>query len=347
MRAVIFEKHGDPEVLTLAEVPRPIPRADEVLVEVRACALNHLDVWTRRGIPGITFHVPHILGNDVAGIVAEVGDLVTHVAPGDRVLLAPGVSCGHCESCLGGDDHLCPRYDILGYGRDGGYAEFVAAPGRNAHPIPRGLSFTQAAAIPLTFLTAWHMLVDRARLRPGEDVLVLAAGSGVGSAAIQVAKLLGARVIATASTDDKLALARDLGADDAINYAAESRFDKTVKRLTDGKGAEVVVEHVGAATWTSSVASLARNGRLVTCGATTGYEATIDIRHLFYKHLALFGSFMGRHAELVALLPFFETGKLQPVVDRVLPLERAGEAHRLMEDRAQFGKLVLAVSDER
>ncbi len=341
MRAVVFREHGGPEVLMVEDVPAPVPRADEVLVEVRACALNHLDIWARRGIPGMTLAMPHILGNDIAGVVAEVGALVSNVAVGDRVLLSPGVSCGRCPQCLAGDDNLCPEYDILGYGRNGGYADLVVAPGRNAHPIPAGLSFEQAAAIPLTFLTAWHMLVGRARLKPGEDVLVLAAGSGVGSAAIQIAKLFGARVIATASNDDKLARARELGADDTVNYADDTVFHRVVKRLTGGKGVEVVVEHVGAATWTSSMASLARNGRLVTCGATTGYEATVDLRHLFYRHLSLLGSFMGRHEELVTLLPFFEDGRLRPVVDRVLPLERAAEAHRLIGERAQFGKLVL------
>lgn len=341
MRAVVFREHGGPEVLVPVRLPRPRPRADEVLVEVRACALNHLDLWTRGGIPGMTFPTPHVLGSDVAGVVAEAGELARNVSAGDRVLLSPGVSCGHCAQCLAGDDNLCPEYDILGYGRAGGYAELVAAPARNAHPIPAGLSFEQAASIPLTFLTAWHMLVGRARVKPGEDVLVLAAGSGVGSAAIQVAKLFGARVVATASTEEKLERARELGADDTINYVEEVQFHKALRRLTGGKGVEVVVEHVGAATWPKSMASLARNGRLVTCGATTGYEAAIDIRHLFYKHLSVLGSFMGRHSELVELLPFFETGQLRAVVDRVLPLERAADAHRLMMDRAQFGKLVL------
>lgn len=341
MRAVVFHEHGGPDVLRLEERPRPKPRADEVLIEVKACALNHLDVWVRKGIPGMSFELPHILGNDIAGVVAETGELVENVEAGDRVLLAPGVSCGHCAQCLAGDDNLCPEYNILGHGPHGGYAEYVVAPARNAHPIPLGLSFEQAAAIPLTFLTAWHMLVGRARIKAGETALVLAAGSGVGSAAIQVAKLHGARVIATASTEEKLRKARELGADDTVNYVESADFHKVVKRLTSGRGAEVVVEHVGAATWEKSMASLARNGRLVTCGATTGYDVRVDVRHLFYKHLALLGSFMGRHDELVELLQFFETGRLKPVVDRVLPLERAAEAHRLMEDREQFGKLVL------
>lgn len=341
MKAAVMREHGGPEVLKIENVPDPVLRADEVLVEVRACALNHLDTWVRRGLPGMTFVMPHILGNDIAGVVREAGELVSHVKPGDEVLLAPGVSCGACPQCLGGDDNLCASYDMLGYGLPGGYAELVAAPARNAHAIPAGLTFEQAATVPLTFLTAWHMLVGRAKVKAGEDVLVLAAGSGVGVAAIQIAKLLGARVIATASTDVKLERAKALGADETINYESSPDFHKAVKMLTAGKGVEVVVEHVGAATWTRSVASLARNGRLVTCGATTGYEATIDIRHLFYKHLSLLGSFMGRHSELVELLPFFADGRLKPVVDRVLPLESASEAHQLMGDRAQFGKLVL------
>lgn len=341
MRAAVIREHGGPDVLRMEDVPEPRIRPDQILVDVRACALNHLDTWVRRGIPGMTFAMPHVLGNDIAGVVREVGPLVRNVAPGDAVLLAPGVSCGACPQCLSGDDNLCASYDILGYGIDGGYAEHVAAPARNAHPIPAGLDFEQAASIPLTFLTAWHMLVGRARVKAGEDVLVLAAGSGVGVAAIQIAKLIGARVIATASTDEKLERARGLGADETVNYEAHADFHKAVRRLTDGKGVEVVVEHVGAATWERSVASLARNGRLVTCGATTGYAAAIDLRHLFYKHLTLNGSFMGRHAEFVELLPFFEDGRLRPVVDRALPLDEAAEAHRLMGDRAQFGKLVL------
>lgn len=341
MKAAVMREHGGPEVLKIETVPDPVLRADEVLVEVRACALNHLDTWVRRGLPGMTFAMPHILGNDIAGVVREAGELVSNVKPGDEVLLAPGVSCGACPQCLGGDDNLCASYDMLGYGLPGGYAELVAAPARNAHAIPAGLTFEQAATVPLTFLTAWHMLVGRAKVKAGEDVLVLAAGSGVGVAAIQIAKLLGARVIATASTEVKLERAKALGADETINYESSPDFHKAVKMLTAGKGVEVVVEHVGAATWTRSVASLARNGRLVTCGATTGYEATIDIRHLFYKHLSLLGSFMGRHSELVELLPFFADGRLKPVVDRVLPLEEAAEAHQLMGDRAQFGKIVL------
>ena len=218
MKAVIFEEHGGPEVLRYADAPEPRIKADEVLVEVRACALNHLDVWVRKGLPGIKIPLPHVLGNDVAGVVREAGELVDWVKPGDEVMLQPGVSCGHCVECLRGRDNMCPRYDIIGYRRDGGYAELVAAPGVNVIPKPQSLSWEEAAALPLVTVTAWHMLVARARVEPGEDVLIHAAGSGVGSVGIQIAKLRGARVIATAGSDEKLQKARELGADEVMNY---------------------------------------------------------------------------------------------------------------------------------
>jgi NADPH:quinone reductase-like Zn-dependent oxidoreductase len=342
MKAVIFNEHGGPEVLKYAEVTEPHIKANEVLVEVRACALNHLDVWARGGLPGIKIPLPHILGNDIAGVVREVGELVTWVGPGDEVMLQPGVSCGHCAECLRGADNLCPEYDILGYRRDGGYAELVAAPGVNVIPKPKGLSWEEAAALPLVTVTAWHMLVTRANVQPGEDVLVHAAGSGVGSIGIQVAKLRGARVIATAGSDEKLAKARELGADETINYTNED-WPKEVRRLTDRRGVDVVFEHTGAETWPGSILSLAKNGRLVTCGATSGFDARTDIRQLFYRHLTFLGSFMGSKAELLDAMKFVERGAIRAVVDRTLPLQEARRAHELMEDRAQFGKLVLVI----
>ncbi|MEW6737105.1 MAG: zinc-binding dehydrogenase [Acidobacteriota bacterium] len=340
MRAVIFRDHGGVDRLEFTEVSDPKIKANEVLVEVRACALNHLDIWTRTGLPGLKAEMPHILGSDIAGVVCEVGELVRHIKPGQAVMLQPGVSCGHCNACLAGNDNLCLEYDILGHRRQGGYAELVAVPAENVIAKPTNLDFNQAAAVPLVFLTAWHMLVGRVNLRAGEDLLVLAAGSGVGSAAIQLGKLLGARVIATASTDEKLARARELGADDVINYEKED-FAVAVRTLTSKKGVEVVFEHTGSQTWPKSVAALARGGRLVTCGATSGYEAITDLRALFAKHLTFYGSFMGSKAELLQVLKFFEQGRLRPVVDQVMPLNDARAAHERMMERHQFGKIVL------
>ncbi|HEX8140628.1 MAG TPA: zinc-binding dehydrogenase [Pyrinomonadaceae bacterium] len=340
MRAVVFKEHGGPEVLQYAEAADPTIKANEVLVEVRACALNHLDVWARAGLPGIEIPVPHILGNDIAGVVREVGPLVNWVRAGDEVMLQPGVSCGHCIECLSGRDNFCPEYDILGYRRDGGYAELVAAPGVNVIPKPKGLGWEEAAALPLVTVTAWHMLVARARVEPGEEVLIHAAGSGVGSIGIQVARLRGARVIATAGSDEKLAKARELGADEVVNYTRED-WPKEVRRLTGKRGVDVVFEHTGAETWPGSIAVLAKGGRIVTCGATSGYDARTDLRQVFYRHLSLLGSFMGSKAELLQAMKFVERGVIRAVVDRTLPLTEARRAHELMQDRAQFGKLIL------
>ena len=340
MKAAIFKHHGGPEVLEYTDVPDPRIRANEVLVEVKACALNHLDIFVRGGMPGIEIPLPHILGNDIAGVVREVGELVTWAKPGDEVMVQPGVSCGHCEACLSGQDNLCREYDIMGYRRDGGYAELVAVPGVNLVPKPAQLSWEEAAALPLVTVTAWHMLVTRVNLQPGENVLVHAAGSGVGSIAIQIAKLRGARVITTASTDEKLEKARELGADLTINYT-QTDWPKEVRRLTDRKGVDVVVEHTGAATWPGSISSLKNNGRLVTCGATSGYDARTDLRQVFFRHLNILGSFMGSKAELLEAMKFVRDGKIRAVVDQVLPLSEARQAHELLENRVQFGKVVL------
>ncbi len=345
MKAVIFENHGGPEVLTFTDVPDPQIKPHEVLIQVRACALNHLDVWVRGGLPGIKIPLPHILGNDIAGLVRDVGGLVTWVNVGDEVMIQPGVSCGHCGECLTGRDNMCDEYDIIGYRRDGGYAELVAVPGVNVIPKPENLSWPEAAALPLVTLTAWHMLVKRANVQPGEDVLVHAAGSGVGSLGIQIARLHGARVIATAGSEDKLEKARELGADETINYTSDD-WPKQVKRLTGGRGVDVVFEHTGEATWPGSILSLKKGGRLVTCGATSGFDARTDLRHVFYRHLTILGSMMGSKADLLAAMRFIESGQIRAVVDRMLPLREARKAHELMEDRAQFGKLVL-VSEAR
>ena len=342
MKAVLFREHGGPEVLRYTEVQDPVAGAGEVLIRVRACALNHLDLWVRRGMPGISIPMPHIGGSDIAGEVAEIGAGVTNVKVGDRVLLSPGISCGRCVHCVRGDDNLCRQYTLFGYGVDGGYAEYLRSPAANVIPIRGSFSFEEAAALPLVFLTAWHMLVTRAQLKPGETVLVLGAGSGVGSAAIQIAKVAGARVIATAGTEAKLQKAKELGADEVFLHSI-THWSREVKRLTDRRGVDVVVEHVGEATWRESVASLAVGGRLVTCGATTGYEGKIDLRFLFSRHLSILGSYMGSKGELYSVLDLVGRGLVKPVIDTVMPLEQAREAHERLEKREQFGKIVLRV----
>lgn len=342
VNAIVIREHGGPGVLRYEELPDPVPGPGEVLVRVRACALNHLDLWTRRGLPGRSVAFPHVLGNDVAGEVVAVGSPLEGVAAGARVMLSPGTSCGRCRMCLAGEDSSCRSYRILGYQLHGGYAELVRCPAANVIALPERIGFEQAAAFPLVFLTAWRMLVTRARVRPGEDVLVWGAGSGVGTAAVQVAKLLGARVIATAGSDDKLARAHELGADATINHRAADVVAE-VKRLTDKKGADVVVEHVGQASWERSILALAQRGRLVTCGATTGPQATTDLRFLFSRQLSILGSYMGSKAELLDAAGFFFAGRLRSVVDSVLPLREARAAHERMEASAHFGKIVLAV----
>lgn len=337
MKAVRFHQHGGPEVLALEDAPDPEPRAGHALVRVRACALNHLDLWQRRGIARVKIPFPHISGADVAG------EVVTGTStPGPRVMLQPGLSCGICPACLAGRDNRCARYDVLGYMSDGGYAELVRVPEANLVPIPAHIDFIDAAAFPLTFLTAWHMLFTRARLEEGEIVLVLAAGSGVGQAALQLARHAGAFVIATAGSQDKLALATKLGADATIDHSTDD-IAAAVKKITAGRGADIVVEHVGRATWDASVRSLARGGRLVTCGATSGHDAAVDLRHLFGRQLSLLGSYMGEKAELLKAARLFFGGIVRPAIDRVFPLADAAEAHRHLESRRPFGKVVLEV----
>jgi NADPH:quinone reductase-like Zn-dependent oxidoreductase len=340
VKAVVFDRCGGPEVLEQRERPDPVIAPDEALVRVRACGINHLDLWVRSGLRGLDIEMPHVLGNDIVGEIEQVGAAVRHVKPGERTLVLPTLSCGACAACLAGDDNLCRSYDVIGRRRNGGYAERVAVPAANCLPYPENLSWERAAAVPLVFLTAWHMLVGRANLRPGEDVLVIGAGSGVGSAALQIAALFGARVIATASGAARLERARALGAHETIDHASEDLAARA-RELTGGKGVEVVFEHVGGPVFERAVDALARNGRLVTCGATAGGKATLDLNLLFGRHLTLLGSWMGRRAELFEALKFVRAGRLVPVVDRVMPLAQAGEAHRLIEGRQHFGKIVL------
>jgi NADPH:quinone reductase-like Zn-dependent oxidoreductase len=340
MKAARIHRHGGPEELVYEDVPEPRIKADEILLRVRACALNHLDLFVRAGIPGIAIPMPHVLGSDIAGEVVAVGDLCERAKPGWRVLLSPGRSCRQCAQCLAGRDNFCRRYTLFGYAVDGGNAELLAAPEYTAIRIPDTMAFEEAAAVPLVFLTAWHMLTGRAGLRMGEDVLVLAASSGVGSAAIQIARLFHCRVIATAGGEAKLAKARELGADHVIDHYRQD-ISAEVRRITGKRGVDVVFEHVGEATWAKSVESLAPGGRLVTCGATTGYDARVDLRYLFSRQYSLLGSFMGTMGELHEVLQFVFRGQLRPVIDRVFALSEIREAHRYLDHREQFGKVIV------
>lgn len=340
MKAIAIREHGGPEAVNLLELPDPVPKPGEVVVAVKAAALNHLDIWVRTGWQGLRLAFPHVLGSDVAGVIEAIGAGVEGVKVGDAVVVNPSLGCGRCERCLSGNENLCRRFAILGEHVSGGMTEKLAVSARNVLPKPENLSFVEAAAIPLTFMTAWHALVARAQLRLGETVLVHAAGSGVGVAAVQIAKLHGARVIATAGSDEKLRRAKDLGADEVVNYETQD-FVQEVRRLTDKRGVEVVFEHVGKKTWEKSILAAGIGGRIVTVGATTGYDPLTDLRHVFFRQLSILGSTMGTAAELVQVLRFVGEGKLRPVVDRTMPLADAVKGHALLTQRAQFGKIVL------
>ncbi len=338
MRAVRIHQFGGPEVLMYEDIPDPEPRKDQVLIRVRACSLNHLDLWVRKGLPGIK--LPHIPGSDVAGEIVEIGDYVTGFKTGQRVLLAPMHYCGHCEKCVAGVQNLCQEFTVLGNGVDGGDCELIAAPAANVIPIPDSLDFNQAASVPLVFVTAWHMLVGRAGIRPAQTVLVLGAGSGVGIAAIQIARMFRCRVITTAGSETKLAKGRELGADFAINHY-QQKISEEVRKITNKEGCDIVVEHVGAATWDESVKSLKSGGTLVTCGATTGSNVAIELRHLFARQLSLLGSYMGTMGELHEVLKHVFAGRLKPVVDRTFPLSEIRSAHECLEKSQMFGKVVV------
>jgi NADPH:quinone reductase-like Zn-dependent oxidoreductase len=338
MKAVRIHKFGGPEVLTYEDAPDPHLRKDRVLVRVRACALNHLDIWVRKGMPGVT--LPHILGSDIAGEIAEVGEYVSGFKVGQRVLLAPMSFCGRCVKCVTGLQNHCREFTALGYMVDGGNCELIAAPAANVIPIPDSFDFNQAASVPLVFLTAWHMLVGRAAIRPGQTVLVLGASSGVGIAAIQIAKLFHCRVITTAGDESKLARGRELGADFGINHY-QQKISEEVRKITNKEGVDIVIEHVGAATWDESVKSLKNGGTLVTCGATTGPNVGIDLLHLFARQLSLLGSYMGTMSELHEVLQHVFAGRLKPVVDRVFPLSETRAAHEYLEKSQMFGKIVV------
>lgn len=340
MKAIVLHRHGGPEVLEAADLPQPQVRPDEVLIRVRAVALNHLDLWIRRGLPHLKHSYPHILGSDISGEIVEVGSLVEGVSVGQKALVHPALSCGRCERCAEGRDNLCSRYRIFGEHVSGGYAEFIAVPARNLLPFPQNLDFAHAACLPLVFLTAWQMLVDKAKVRPGQWVLVHGGGSGVGSAAIQIAKLFGCRVITTAGSEEKLERAKALGADFGIHYKKENLLE-AVTKIAGKQAIDVVFEHVGKALWKESLLCLKWGGVLVTCGATTGAEVMTDLRQVFFRQLQILGSTMGSRASQFEILRQVEAGRLKPVLAQTLPLSEAQEAHRILEAGEFFGKIVL------
>lgn len=340
MRAVRFHQHGPPDVLRVDEVPDPVPGPGEILLEVKASSLNHLDLFVRRGMPGVSIPLPRIPGSDAAGIVRALGPGATALRPGQRVCLNPGVSCGHCEFCAGGEGSLCTRYTLLGEHRDGTQAELVCVPERNAVVLPDAMTFETAAAAPLVYLTAWRMLVTKARLGPGMTVLILGAGAGVGVACVQIAKRCGAFVYATASTPQKRRRLAEIGADEVLDPSAVA-FDLEVRRRTAKRGVDVVVDYLGKETWGASLRSLRRGGALVTCGATTGYDPVEDLRQIFYRQLTIHGSTMGSGREFQDVWRCLRSGLLVPVIDAVFPLAQVAEAHRRMESREVFGKIVL------
>ena len=338
MKAIRYHEYGGPEVLKFEDAPEPELRNDYVLVRVKACALNHLDLFLRQGV--YSPPLPHINGADVSGDVSRVGEYVTSVHEGQRVLLAPMVFCGHCARCAEGQQNRCAKFTVLGNQVNGGNAEYVAVPEINVVPIPASLTYDEAAAVPLVFLTAWHMLVTRCAVKPGQIVLVLGGNSGVGSAAIQIAKLWGARVIATGGSEVKMERARDVGADYTVDHYKQKISDE-VKKITAKEGVDIVFEHVGQATWGESMRSLKPGGCLVTCGATSGPEAKFDIRVLFGKQFSLLGSYMGNMSDLHAVLQHVFAGRLKAVVDKSFPLREARAAHERLARSEQFGKVIL------
>ena len=339
MKAIRIHEHGGLDQLKLDEVKTPKPQTNEVLIRVKACALNHLDIWVREGMPGVKIPLPHTPGCDVAGIIEAVGPGVVY-QKGDEVILSPGTSCGVCWACTSGHENLCRHYGVIGETSNGGYAQYLCVSQDNVLPKPKNLSFEEAAAMPLVFLTAWHMLVHHGKLAPGHWVLIHAAGSGIGSAAIQIGKLFNAQMIATAGSQEKLNRARDLGAQHLINYQKED-FLKRVREITQKRGVDIVFEHTGKSTFEASYKSLCRGGCLITCGATTGWNVSIDLRYVFSKHLKILGSTMGTKSELMEVMAWAEKGVFKPVIDRTFPLHEAAKAQDYLNSRRHFGKVLL------
>jgi len=344
MRAIAIHRHGGPDELRLDELPKPVAGRGEVTVKLSAASLNHLDIWVRNGIPGLKLTFPHVMGSDGSGTIEEVGEGGEGLLSGDRVLIDPGISCGQCEFCMKGEQSQCVTFHLLGEHIHGTFADYVVVPRENVYPIPPHLSFEEAAALPLIFLTAWRMLVTRAKLKAGEDILVIGIGGGVAGAVLQLSLAMGARVIATSGGPKKVERALEMGAFHAFDHHERDIADE-VRRITNQHGVDVCVETVGTATWQKSLQSLAKGGRLVTCGATSGPLGETDIRRIFWNQLTILGSTMGNRSDVIEMLQFVEKKNLKPIIDSTYPLEEVREAHERMIHGEQFGKLVLKISD--
>jgi NADPH:quinone reductase-like Zn-dependent oxidoreductase len=343
LKAVRIHEHGGVEKLRYEDAPMPkLTSPTDAIIKLNAASLNHIDIWNRRGLPGMKIAFPRILGGDGAGIVTELGSDVSNIKIGDAVCLYPPSGCGRCEFCATDREYICVYLRVLGERDDGTYAEYVRAPARNCFPIPSGLSFEEAAAFPLVYITVWRMLQTNARLKSGEHVLILGIGGGVATAALQLAASIGTHIIVTSSSDEKLEKAKSLGADQGINYT-QSDFVQEVRRLTGKRGVDVVVDCVGGDSWVKSLASLTKGGRLVTCGATAGAHPTTDIQRIFWNHLKIFGSTLGDRTEFKEVLNFLGATRIRPVIDRVFPLRDAALAQKRMEEGKQFGKIVLRI----
>lgn len=340
MRAAVIKQHGSPDSISFEDRPIPQPSDSQYLVRVKACGLNHLDTWVRRGVPGHRFPLPLVPGSDATGVVEKAGPGARLFKPGDRVIVNPAMSCGHCASCFSGRDHLCAQWGLLGETTDGACQEFIVVPERQVHALPQNVAFEQGACIPINYVTAWQMLVGKARVRAGESILIHGAGSGVSVACILIARLHGLQILVTSSSDEKLAKARTIGAHRLINTAKEP-FRDAVRNLTGKQGVDIVVDHVGEPTFMDSIRCLKRGGRLVSCGATAGAELKIDWKHVFFKNLSLLGSTYGSSGDFCEVLRHFEHNKLAAVLDRTIKLDELAKAHAAIEERRVFGKLVV------
>jgi len=345
MKAIAITGHGGNETVRYMDVERPTLGPRQVLIGAHAAALNHLDIWVRNGLPGAKLAMPHVLGADGAGVVAEVGAEVDRVHVGERVLINPGLNCGTCEFCQAGEQSLCATFGIMGETAPGTFAEYFKVPQENVHPMPEGFSWAEAAAFPLVFVTAWRMLISKAQIKPGEDILILGIGGGVSTAALQISKALGLRAIATSSSDDKLQQAQKLGADAVINYKTQD-FGREVRSMTDRRGVDVVVDSVGGESYAKSLACLVKGGRLVTCGATAGPRPQTDLGRIFWNQLSVFGSTMGSMHEFAEMLNFVRKRGVKPVIDQVFPFADGANALARMEEGRQFGKIVLNIRED-